>query len=151
MKSGIRLSKGEKRARMMAKKDPMIFFTCLKQIKNKKLGVMFMRAEIERGTERVPHSRDTKVFKIVKLNFDTFDDVIECIEKQQGGEYEHFYCNVSQTQWGRPYPCRQNKRSHPVTGLACHLCNSRGRVCRRVYRGIHAARRTCADREVHLP
>ena len=100
MKSGIRLSKGEKRARMIAKKDPMSFFTCLKQIKNKKLGVMFMRAEIERGTERVPHSRDTKVFKIVKLNFDTFDDVIECIEKQQGGEYEHFYCNVSQTQWG---------------------------------------------------
>lgn len=59
-----------------------------------------MRAEIERRTGRVPHSRDTKVFKIVKLNFDTFDDVIECIEKQQGGEYEHFYCNISQMQFG---------------------------------------------------
>lgn len=59
-----------------------------------------MRAEIERGTERVPPSRDTEFFKIVKMDFNTFDDVIECIEKQQGGECEHFYSNITQTQWG---------------------------------------------------
>lgn len=85
---------------MIAKKDPMSFFTCLKQIKNKKIGVVFMRAEIERGTERVPPSRDTEFFKIVKMDFNTFDDVIECIERQQGGECEHFYSNITQTQWG---------------------------------------------------
>ena len=59
-----------------------------------------MCAEIERRTGRVPLSRDTKFFKIIPLNFDSFDDVIERIEKQPGGEYEHFYCNSSQTQWG---------------------------------------------------